>query len=130
LEDNRVREVSLTQLQNGELELQFKHHLQKIVDDLLDPNKMQGDKRSISIEITFNPITDKKDGSLSYLRTSSTVKSKLAKEIPVESESKLYLNKNGRNKGVFEVLDIQPSLPMDAKDEEDNVLTLKGVKNA
>lgn len=56
-----IDRMALATMANGALEELFKHELDKVVENIVDPNTSEKAKRKITLEIEFKPTDDNRD---------------------------------------------------------------------
>jgi len=98
-------DVSLANLKNGEVVGLADFKLKELYADIQDPNK-SGEARELTIKIKIKPNANRDFGTITTIMTT-----KLAKDLPVETQVFLAVTKDGPV--ATEYNPAQQSLPMD-----------------
>lgn len=98
-------DVSLANLKNGEVVGLADFKLKELYADIQDPNK-SGEARELTIKIKIKPNTNRDFGTITTIMTT-----KLAKDLPVETQVFLAVTKDGPV--ATEYNPAQQTLPLD-----------------
>lgn len=79
--------ITLGEIDNGNLVLQVNSELAKIIRDIADPNKQATKTREVNLKISFKPAKSRKEATLEYLVTSKP-------SVHIVSESTIFLGKD------------------------------------
>ncbi len=79
--------ITLGEIDNGNLVLQVNSELAKIIRDIADPNKQATKTREVNLKISFKPSKTRKEAALEYLVTSKP-------SVHIVSESTIFLGKD------------------------------------
>jgi len=124
MEEN-YEEVNLSNILNGALEEKFKLEVQKVMNNIADPNVKRGGVRTIDIKLKIKPEYDS-NGKLLYHRTLANVTSNIPGYEAVEGALHSY-----KQKGEFKLVQQKATLGELFQTESDNssVKQIKEVNN-
>lgn len=111
---DNVNNLTLGEIDQGDLVLHANREIAKIVKDIADPNKIAVKERELNIKVKFKPNKQRSAATVKY-----SVSSKPAGH--VESESDIYLGKDSLGEPIAKpYVPNQQRIPFGETDEELN----------
>lgn len=109
---DNINNLTLGEIDQGDLVLHANREIAKIIRDIADPNKIAVKERELSIKVTFKPNKQRSAATLKY-----SVTSKPAGH--VQSESDIYLGKDSLGEPIAKPwVSNQQRMPFVESDEE------------